>query len=72
MKQTNNQQHANHRAQGIIRKFIVLVILVLTCTNCQVDEQVLKSNEAHNGADKGEIVLNNSQLKQVRYILKQL
>ena len=55
MKQTNNQQHANHRAQGIIRKFIVLVILVLTCTNCQVDEQVLKSNEAHNGADKGEI-----------------
>ncbi len=60
MKQTNNkpttnQQQTNHRTQGLIRKFIVLVILVLTCTNCQVDEQVLKSNEAHNGADKGEI-----------------
>ena len=52
---TSNQQQANHRAQNIIRKFIVLVILVLSCTNCQVDEQVLKSNEAHNGPDKGKI-----------------
>ena len=33
----------------------MLVILVLSSSNCQVDEQVLKSNEAHNAPDKGKI-----------------